>query len=310
VTQVKSSAIQAHPASSIEMKRAICIALACLGLVIGAAVVFDHADESQPSPTHVMHPLKLGSSQAQPYSSDRVATPAETSASLFPQERDSTSKPADQKDTDEEASRVAGIEETRKLRRYYSHLLDDAGLTLAEKDAVIAELADEQAAATTTLLRRGTPIDENDRANALRAIVGDQKLRTMLTLERHLSAYGEAENIASLLRSKGAPLEESKFHDLLTIVMETQSRANREPASSAPVTTIEDLGQLMTWLDEQDRHTVELAVTALTPTQLRYLSDQYQRLSERRAVALEKQRVMRAQNQYLPFFYPTWSLSD
>jgi len=205
--------------------------------------------------------------------------------------------------TDENARRKEVRKDAaREVPELYSHLLEDLNLTPKHKNDLISLLIEFQVAATTrldvddqsprtaTLVLRGKPIDEKERSQKIAAIIGEEKLRQFLTLERNLSAYSEVKTIASVLNANGVPLTEVQRDQLLDRLVQTRNQYMTTPF--ADVTSIEDLERIVAERDEYERHVVELAPSVLSPSQVPYVFEQYQYQSELRARNLQLQRKM------------------
>jgi hypothetical protein len=206
----------------------------------------------------------------------------------------------------------------RDTDRIYSLLFTHLGLTAQEKDALLAFLVEVQLAGTDATYRRdgtiyrhrGEKMDPDERANRIAVIIGDAKLEQFLTLERSLASYSEAGSIAALLKTRGAPVNDTQRDGLFRVLVETRDQyLTTTPLSDLETKSLEHLEQLLTQINEYERHVMELAPSVLSADQVVYLHERYQYMAYRRADALELQRKQRANGTIAGdslWWYPTW----
>lgn len=193
----------------------------------------------------------------------------------------------------------------KDIRDSYSLLLEDLGLAPEEKEALVALLIEINIAAMSTRYQRGTTMPEQERLDKIAAIISDPKLRQFLELERNLGEYWEVGRIGSLLQRNGAPATDTQRDGLMKILGDVHDQYTMPP-SDDPVNSFARLEYHLTQLDEYDRHVVELIPSVLSPTQVVYVFEAYQRMAYQRADALERQKKQRAAQPSadLPLFYP------
>jgi hypothetical protein len=291
------------------------LALSGIAIVLIAIVYRIDSHQSlgtvEPQREEAMQAQKASSTDAEVNESEGVVVPQ---PSLGDEQNIATTEPLS--DTgyvpppgfvDEETSnKMVREEATRDVPKLYSLLLESLDLTPSEKDALLALLIEDRIASTTTPYSRGMEIDEQDRAKRIAGIMGDPKLQQFLALERNLGSYAEIQYVETVLQQHANPITESQRDRMLEILIDVQNQELTLPGADADRGSIEALEYRLAQIDERERLFIEQAASVLSAEQVRYLFDRYQRMSYRRADALEAQRKARANDstEDLPLWYP------
>jgi hypothetical protein len=257
---------------------------------------FAHPQAAQPQSTSAGEP------------EPNVSAPQATGATV-PQDAKSPTPPADDRTVRrrrspprDEATILADLRKRaiQDLRQSYSLLFDDLELTPQERDDLVAVLVELQVESAWSggpdgeFQKRGRTIGPQERHDRIAAAIGDKKLDEFLVLEVNGPAYWEAQQIASLLRRKQVPLTETQRDRMFEIVVEVRDRYSPREADVDP-RSLEYLEQQIEQMDDFDRHIIELAPSVLSATQVAFLSDEYQWMSQQRINAVEMQTKRRAE---------------
>lgn len=197
-------------------------------------------------------------------------------------------------------------ESTRYVANWYSLLLKHLDLPPREKDALISFLIEDLIARTKTRYASGIGMDEQERSSRIAAIIGDAKLQEFLALERNRREYSEVQKVGSVFQQHGVALSDTQRDGLLEILIEIREQDRVMPGANAEPRTIESLQHTLAQIDEYERLVMEQAQSVLSPKQVEYMFERYQRNSYRRAAAIEAQRKTRADNpdENVPLWYP------
>lgn len=288
-------------------------AMALVALVYGVG-------SDQPSGTVEPWPKKAREeARRAPSASSTKSEPNESTVAVPPRSTGSAPQPAVRKDlsapnpADINAAREQLSEEANHaIRAVYPLLIRDLGLTPEEKEGLLSLLIELRIAGTWTwdsrgrTIHEGEEIGEQERANRIAAIIGEQKLQQFLARERNLFFYGEVYRIGSLLHRHGVPLADSQRDGMLKILLEVKERYWAKPPGDIERSSIEYLEYVLAQRGEFQRHVMELAPSVLSAGQVRYLFQQYQDLSYERAAALERQKEAAAKGDDGPWSYPAW----
>jgi hypothetical protein len=188
----------------------------------------------------------------------------------------------------------------REIREGYSLLLEDLDLTAQQAEDLIAALADLQLDSAwlsdrdSSFEKRGRTIGAQERHERLAAAIGERKLDEFLVLEVDLAAYGETQQIALLLGRKGTPLSETQRDAMFDILVEVRDRYPYTPPDFDP-SSLAYIEEHLAWMDDFDRHVMELAPSVLSATQVAHLSDEYQWMARQRIDSIEMQTKRRAE---------------
>ena len=213
---------------------------------------------------------------------------------------------------EESSAKMAREEAMRGVHRIYSLLFEDLDLIQSEKDVLLSLLIEDRIARTTTPCVRGRAMDEQDRSSRIAAIIGNAKLQQFLALERNLGSYWDVQYAESILQQYGVPITETQRDGLFEIMLKVRNQELTVPGADAERGSIEYLEYRLAQIDERERLIFEQAASVLAAEQVRYLFEQYQRDSYRRADALERQKKARADDnaEDLPLHYPARSYPD
>lgn len=182
-------------------------------------------------------------------------------------------------------------EETMEyVQKAYSLLLGHLGLTESEKVAMIEFLVEVQMSTTMACNYDPQPIEEQDRLNGIAAIVGDERLRQFLTLEENIYSYGEVQYMEEIAELYDIPMTDAQLDQMLAILIDSKKQKLDLPGANYETRTIEWVEYRLAELDERNRLVFEQASSVLSAEQLRYIYEQYQRDSYRRADSLEQQK--------------------
>ncbi len=204
--------------------------------------------------------------------------------------RDDSESPAEA-ERHEQRIRAMAI---RELGDSYYLLFDEMELTAVEREELLDYLVDVRIRRTYRLTPKGvaregidTPADE--RANRIREIVGDEKAQMLLEREDCLFEYRETRRIDVLLERAGLPLAEAQRDRLLATLLDVRA------ALDAPA-GLDDVDERYGWLEDRERRVMELAPSFLSPQQVVFLDEQYQRCSRERTAFLERWTRLASQN--------------
>lgn len=198
-------------------------------------------------------------------------------------------------------------EATRYVHDVYSLLIGDLGLTLSQKDALIALLIDAETAATRTAYSSGEGIDEQELSNRIAAIIGESKAQQFLALDRYRDEYAETQKVQTLLKQNDVPLTDTQVDGLLRVLVDVRNQVDTQLPANIDRGSMESLEHRLDEMDLYERLVLELAPSVLTARQVEHLFERYQALSYQRAYVLELQREARANdpaNEHLPTYYP------
>jgi hypothetical protein len=203
-------------------------------------------------------------------------------------------------------------EATQEAPRRYALLLERLDLTPREKDAMLSFLIEDQIASTWTRYKSGIGMDEHERSSRIAAIISDSKRQQFFAMERNISEYVEVQNVQSMLNRSDVPLTDARRDELLRILVGTRNQLSTALPEDVNRRSIEALEHRLAQIDEYERLVLEQASSALSPKQVQYLFERYQRDSYRRADSLEAQKKSRADDstENLPLHYPARIAQD
>lgn len=215
---------------------------------------------------------------------------------------------------------VDGTAELEKLREDaakeipndYSLLFNHLELTQSEERELSSLLAEFRVATTHTPCRQGTKVDSRARSNRIEAIIGPQKVARFLSLEQNMYEYGEIKFVDCVLNNNDSSLTDTQRDKLFEIIVEIAAREEKLPGADVERRSIEYLEYQLAESNERTRLFLELAASVLTAEQVRYLFDEYQRLSYRQADSLEREKRARLDpnREPLPLHYPARSCAS
>jgi hypothetical protein len=183
------------------------------------------------------------------------------------------------------------------VRITYTLLLKDLGLPEQDEKDLIALLVDLQLESAWTSYQKGRTISAEERSERISAVIGPEKLEQFLALEENRPAYWETYQIALLLQRRGTPTTPAQRDGLFDILVDVQAQypATRPPEELDP-NSAEYIAHIHRQQDDFDRHVIELAPGVLSPTQVGYLFQAYDRMSRERIELLEWQKKMKAEH--------------
>jgi len=201
---------------------------------------------------------------------------------------------------------------TRETQDVYALLIEHLGLSPSEKDALLEFLIETRIAGIHTPYRNGVKMDAQDRFNEIEAIIGHEKLGEFLALEENRDTYAEVHHIGAILEQQGVPVTSAQQNRLFEIISDIRSEELVLPGADSDSGTIEYLDYQLARMDERERLVFEQVTSILSPEQVGYLFNWYQRDSYRRADSLERQKRTRAdgESEDLPLHYPGRSQPD
>lgn len=245
---------------------------------------------------------ETSSEKTDPTASTRVAPQGSEDKSL----EDDDVRPNREPDHEARTREWVREETTADVQRNYGLLLEHLDLAPDEKVALLEFLIEDVIANTKTLYSEGIGMPEDERSARIAEIIGDAKLRKLLTLERSLGEYRELSFVQAGLLENGAPLTETQRDDLLQIMIAVREQVDMTRPVHIERGSIESLEYMLDQLDERDRLVLELVPSVLTPKQVEYLFQRNQEYSYRRAAQLDSQKRRRADDpdDDLPLFYP------
>lgn len=171
----------------------------------------------------------------------------------------------------------------------YRLLFEDLGLTADETAELFAYLVEVRIAGAWTRYRNGREITEEERTNAIRALIDDAKTQEFLNLEANLVSYHETSRIEALMGRSEAALTTAQRDRLFETLVETRAALVDLPDFAS----IEDR---LTWMNERERRVMEIVPSFLTGQQVVYLDRQYQKCSQQRVAFLERESRRESQN--------------
>jgi hypothetical protein len=177
----------------------------------------------------------------------------------------------------------------------YWLLLEDLDLPKQDALDLIALLADMQTEQAWTSYQRGRTIGEQERWDRISAVIGPEKLEQFLTLEQHAREYAETYQIALLLQRRGVPTTRAQRDQVFDMLIDVRAQyPYTSPPEELDRNSAEYIAYRLRQTDDFDRHVIERAPSVLSPTQVAYLFQAYDRMSRERIDAFEWQKKMRA----------------
>jgi hypothetical protein len=285
------------------MRRATFVLASVVAAAVVAALLYDRYSPSpstaaQPRQTEAVQPQQTPSATTERNESD---TASEEEAAAQNQQPPSSNvndeirrqrMPKLDEATLREQDRKAALNDT--VIGYWL-LLEDLDLPKQDALDLIALLADMQTERGWTSYQRGRTIGEQERSNRIAAVIGPEKLEQFLALEKNGQAYWETYQIALLLQRRGVPTTAAQRDAVFDVLVDVRAQYPvTPPPEDLDPNSAEDMADRLRQMDDFDRHVIERAPGALSPTQVAYLSDAYDRMSRERIDEFEWQKKMRA----------------
>ena len=187
--------------------------------------------------------------------------------------------------------------EARDVHETYTLLLEELDLTLEEQEELLALLVDVRLSGMVVRhvgdpgpVRLGTPISDAERSDRIAAIIGSIELQRFLVLERNVERYRQTYRIAENLERRGVPLSEAQSDGLFNILVETGGQVSEmRPPSGVELGSREFIEWTLAGISERERHVIALAASVLSPEQVVYLDEIYQRCTYERNYDLQRQ---------------------
>jgi len=177
----------------------------------------------------------------------------------------------------------------------YTLLFKDLGLAEQDQKDLIALLVDMQTEKAWTSYQRGRTISQQERSDRISAVIGAEKLERFLALEENGPAYYETYQIALLLQRRGVPTTPAQRDEMFDILVDVRAQyPMTSPPEELDRNSAEYMAHVLRQTDDFDRHVIELAPGALSPTQVAYLFQAYDRMSRERIDLFERQKRMKA----------------
>lgn len=185
----------------------------------------------------------------------------------------------------------------RETREAYALLLAELELTPQEEEDLLALFVEVRMSNTWVHqfsnpgpVRLGTPISDSERSDRIAAVIGRDKLQRFLVLESDLSEYRQTYRIAANFERRGVPLTKGQSDGLFNILVETGDQASemKSPPGVEPGSR-EFIEFTLAWLSERERNVIALAASVLSPEQVIYLDEIYQRCTYERNYHLQRQ---------------------
>lgn len=214
----------------------------------------------------------------------------------------------ERRNIDEAATREWVREETtREVQEDYSLLLQHLDLTSSELKALLEFLIEDAIASSKTAYSSGEGLDEGERSVRIAEIIGGDKLKKFLALERNIGEYRELQYVQAMLEQKGVPLTDTQQDRLLGILIDTREKVDMKQPADIKRGTLESLEHTLNQLDEYERLIMELVPSVLSTKQIEHMFERYQTRSYMRANALEshKQREADGSEDDLLLGYPS-----
>lgn len=181
------------------------------------------------------------------------------------------------------------------VRIAYTLLLKDLSLPEQDEKDLIALLVDMQTERAWTSYQKGRKISEQERSDRIAAVIGEQKLEQFLELEKNGQAYWETYQIALLLQRRGAPTNPAQRDEMFDLLVDVRAQyPTTPPPEQLDRNSAEYMAHILRQTDDFDRHVIERAPGVLSPTQVAYLFQAYDRMSRERIDDFEWQKKMRA----------------
>jgi hypothetical protein len=183
------------------------------------------------------------------------------------------------------------------VRIAYTLLFEDLDLPEEDEKDLIALLVEMQTERAWTSYQRGRTISEQERSDRISAVIAPEKLEQFLALEKNGREYWETYQIALLLQRRGVPTTPTQRDDMFDILVEVRAQY---PFTSPPAeldrNSDEWIAYMLRQTDDFDRHVIELAPSVLSPTQVAYLFQAYDRMARERIDLVESQKNRKADN--------------
>jgi hypothetical protein len=195
---------------------------------------------------------------------------------------------------DRERDRKSALDEVKIA---YTLLFKDLGLPKEDEKALTDLLVDIWLESAWTSHQSGRTISVEERSDRISAVIGPEKLEQFLALEENGPAYWETYQIALLLQRRGVPTTPAQRDGLFDVLVDVRSQypVTRPPEEIDP-NSAEYIANIHRQQDDFDRHIIELAPGVLSPTQVAYLFQAYDRMSRERTELFEWQKKMKAEH--------------
>lgn len=246
------------------------------------------------SPTETAQPPSPADvKQNEPASVAKEGRPKEQSPNDPVDERRARGLPPLDEATERERDRTSAL---REVKIGYTLLFDDLDLPEQDEKDLIDVLVDMWTESAWTSYQQGRKIGEQERSDRIAAVIGQQKLEQFLELQKNGQAYWETYQIALLLQRRGAPTTPAQRDEMFDVLVDVRAQY---PYTSPPEELDRNSAEYMAYrlrqMDDFDRHVIELAPSVLSPTQVAYLFQAYDRMSRERIDLFEWQKKMRAE---------------
>jgi hypothetical protein len=183
-------------------------------------------------------------------------------------------------------------EALREVLIGYTLLFEDLDLPEQEKKDLIALLVEMQ----TDSYQSGRTISDQERSDRISAVIGPEKLEQFLALEKNGREYWETYQIALLLQRRGVPTTPTQRDGVFDILVEVHERYPFTNPAGLDQGSEEYIDEVLSQLDDTDRHVVELAPSVLSPTQVAHLFEAYDYMSRERVDDVEFVKKWRIQH--------------
>jgi len=246
------------------------------------------APAQQPSPTVVEQDRSAEGPK------EATATPDERPANEPVDERSIGRRGPIDEAADRERDRRNALDEVKIA---YTLLFKDLGLPAQDEKDLTALLVDMWLEGAWTSYQNGRTISAEERSDRISAVIGPEKLEQFLALEQNRQAYWETYQIALLLQRRGVPTTPTQRDGMFDILVDVRAHypATRPPEEIDP-NSAEYVAHIHRQQDDFDRHVIELAPGVLSPTQVAYLFQAYDRMSRERIDLFEWQKKMKAEH--------------
>lgn len=223
---------------------------------------------------------------------EATSTPDEPSPNDIVDEGGARRRPPLDEATQRERDRRYALDEVKIA---YTLLFDDLDLPEQDEKELIALLVEMQMEAAWNSYQRGRTISEQERSDRISAVIGPEKLEQFLALEENRQAYWETYQIALLLQRRGVPTTPTQRDGVFDMLVDVRAQyPYTPPPEQLDRNSAEYMAQILRQTDDFDRHVIELAPAVLSPTQVAYLFQAYDRMSRERIDLFEWQKKMKA----------------
>jgi len=292
--------------SKLKPMRRGTLVLALSLAAVGGTLFYGLGSAPPPSPVEASPPT-TATVQAQPTSPTEVTQDA--SAGAPPEAAASRDEPSPNEPVDERRVRRVDPrdEATRReqdrrsaldeVKIAYTLLFKDLGLPKEDETALSDLLVDMWLEGAWTSYQQGRTISVEERSDRISAVIGPEKLEQFLALEQNGPAYWETYQIALLLQRRGVPTTPAQRDALFDILVDVRAQYPiARPPDDLDPNSAEYLAHIHRQQDDFDRHVIELAPGVLSPTQVAYLFQAYDRMSRERIDLFEWQKKMKAEH--------------